>query len=171
MWEIQNYFPLLEDFYKSKRSTLLNLLQILDLHSSTQQDLVMKAMSHVLDNRHHKTEYLDHELDLSFTTDQWRKLIIKKEKKKQLLHRRNLEICTLSHVANDLRSGDLFVLGADFYADYRKDLLPWEACEKLLDEYCQKVSIASSGHKCVAQLKEKLINKAQAVDDLYPELT
>ena len=166
-----NHLPLLKDYYnKDKRSILLRLLKTLDLHSSTQQDALIKAMKYILESSSLKTEYLSKKIDLSFTTKLWRKLIIKKEKGRKVLNRKHLELCVLSHVANDLRSGDLFVVGADFYADYRKELLPWSVCEKMIEEYCAKTKIAANGRECVGELKEKLTRKAQKVDGLYPEL-
>ncbi|MCP4651854.1 MAG: Tn3 family transposase, partial [Candidatus Omnitrophica bacterium] len=116
-------------------------MKTLDLHSSTQQDALIKAMKYILESSSLKAEYLSKKIDLSFTTKLWRKLIIKKEKGKKVLNHKYLELCVLSHVANDLRSGDLFVVGADFYADYRKELLPWSVCEKMIEEYCAKVNI------------------------------
>lgn len=166
-----NHLPLLKDYYnKDKRSILLRLLKTLDLHSSTQQDALIKAMKYVLENSSLKAEHVSKKIDLSFTTKLWRKLIVKKEKGEKVLNRKYLELCVLSHVANDLRSGDLFVVDADFYADYRKELLPWSVCKKMIGEYCEKVKIASNGYDCVKELKDKLTRKAQKVDDLYPEL-
>jgi len=166
-----NYLPLLWSFYRNKRPTLLRLLQTLDIESSTQQDALINAIQYVLDNAKSKEEYLTGKIDLSFTTNQWQKMILKKHKKKWLLNRRYLEMCVLSHVANDLRSGDLFVVGANFYTDYRTKLLPWKACEKILGEYCAKTKIAATGKLCVKKLKMKLINKAAKVDLSYPKLT
>ena len=164
-----NHLPFLLDFFKGKRKTLLRLLDTLDLRSSTQETTLIDGIQIVLDNRNLKNEYISSNVDLSFTTDQWRRLIVKKEAKTQLFNRRYLELCVLSHVANELRSKDLFIVGADSYADYRIDLLPLEACEKILDEYCKKVGIPNSGSECVKQLKEKLTSKAKAVDTSYPD--
>ncbi|MCK4607856.1 MAG: Tn3 family transposase [Gammaproteobacteria bacterium] len=165
-----NYLPLLWDFYRNKRPTLLRLLRTLDLQSSTQQESLINAIKYVLEHAHLKEEYVNDQIDLSFTTNQWQDLILKKRKKK-LLNRRYLELCVLSHVANDLRSGDLFVVGADFYDDYRKGLLQWELCEKILGEYCAKTKIANNSRTFVKHLKIKLANKAAKVDASYPELT
>lgn len=166
-----NYLPLLWDFYRNKRPTLLRLLRTLDLKSSTQQESLIQAIQYVLNNAKSKDEYLTDKIDLSFTTNQWQRLILKKRKKKSLINRRYLEMCVMSHVANDLRSGDLFVVGAGYYADYRSELLPWEACEKILGEYCTKTKIAPNGRACVKKLKAKLTGKARKVDLSYPELT
>ena len=166
-----NHLPFLMDFFKGKRGALMRLLSTLDLRSSTQETALIKAIQIVLNNRNLKHEYISGNIELSFTTEQWRRLIVKKEDKAKAFNRRYLELCVLSHVANELRSKDLFIVGADSYADYRIDLLPLEACKKILDEHCKKVGIPNSGVECVKQLKENLIVKAKSVDASYPETT
>jgi len=165
-----NHLSLLWGFYINKRATLFWLLRTLDLRSSTQQNSLIKAMEYILENSHLKSEYITECLDLSFTTDQWRRLILQKENQQERMVRRYLEVCVVSHIANDLRSGDLFIEGAASYADYRKELLPWDVCEKLLDKYCQKTNIPGNAHDCVHQLRKSLHHKAKKVDALYPDI-
>jgi TnpA family transposase len=166
-----DYLPLLNAFYKSKRATLFRLLQTLSLRSSTQENLLTTAMDYIIEHMNRRSEYLLDEVDLSFTTNTWQKLIIKKEGGIQQLHRHSLELCILSHVANELRSGDLFIVGAEFYADYRKELLSWDVCETILDEHCRTTNIATNGYDFVKKLKEWLSVKAKTVDASYSELT
>ena len=168
-----NYFPFLLDFFRGKRGALLKLLETLDLRSSNQDTVLVKAINFILDKKDEKSEYISDHIDLSFTADTWRKLIVKTENKdgvKELFHHRYLEICILSHVASELRTKDLYVVGADSYDDHRKELLPWETCENLLDDYCNTINIANNGKKFVDQLKERLESKAKAVDDAYPTI-
>src|SRR3990167_1177829 len=165
-----NYFPFLLGFLRGKRDALLQLLQTLDIRSSTQHDLLLKAVKYILDNQDARSEYLSAEIDLSFVTDQWRKLIVKTKKKKQSYHHRYLEICIFTYVAQELRTKDLFIVGGDSYADHRVELVPWTECKKMVDEYCEKTNIADSGIECVRQLKEKLTAKIKEVDDAYPTI-
>ncbi|HAT65623.1 MAG TPA: Tn3 family transposase, partial [Flavobacteriaceae bacterium] len=144
--------------------------ETLDLQSSTQENILREAIQFVLNNKAVKKEYLDDEIDLSFTTEQWRKQIINKsEKGKILLNRRYLELCVFSHVANELRTKDIYIVGAESYADYRDELLPIEQCKEMLEEYCSQTDLPSSGAECVQYLKDKLTAKAKAVDDSYPD--
>ncbi|MCD8525471.1 MAG: Tn3 family transposase [Gammaproteobacteria bacterium] len=165
-----NHLIFLADFYKSKRETLLNLIETLDLRSSTQQTDLLSAIKYILDHREIKSDYLTDSIDLSFTTPQWKKLIIKTEEKNETYHHRNLELCVLSHIANELRSKDLYVLGANSYADYRDELLPWNECEKLLKDYCKKTNLPNTGTAFVKQLKKLLTEKSKAVDKAYPDI-
>jgi hypothetical protein len=149
-----NHLLFLLDFYKKKRETLLNLIDTLTLCSSTQQEGLLSAIKYMLDHREVTSEYLSDDIDLSFTTPQWKKIIVKTEEGKNSYHHHYVELCVLSHVANELRSKDLFIPGANSYADYRDELLPWDVCQKLLKDYCKKAGIANSGAACVKQLKK-----------------
>lgn len=64
----------------------------------------------------------------------------------------------------------MFIVGADSYADYRVELLSLEECGDILNDYCKKIGISSNGAACVKTLKEKLTEKAKAVDGLYPKI-
>jgi TnpA family transposase len=164
-----NYLPFLKDFFRGKRSALIRLLEVLELHSSTQETTLINAIKIVIDNQNSKQESIDVEVDLSFTTEQWKRLIIKKENNKCRFNRCYLELCVLSHVANELRTKDLFIIGSDSYADYRNELLPLEECAKILGIYCEKTGIPTSGIECVKRLREELIAKAKKVDAAYPD--
>ncbi|MBC8231005.1 hypothetical protein H8E77_15745 [bacterium] len=82
---------------------------------------------------------------------------------------RELEIAVLSHLADGIRCGDLYVIGSEEYADYREQLLPWEECETRLLEYCQTLGLPDSAEAFVRQLKDSLTQVANKVDDSYPD--
>lgn len=87
-----------------------------------------------------------------------------------MLHRRHLEVCVFSKVAEELRTGDLCVEGSEKYADYREQLLSWEECKPLLEQHCSELGLAApTPEGLVAQLKEMLSQTAAEVDRAYPE--
>jgi len=49
-----------------------------------------------------------------------------------MVDRRDLEVCVFNYVAALLRAGDLAIAGADSYADYLEQLLPWAVCQSRL---------------------------------------
>lgn len=164
-----NYLPFMLKYYKNNRGSLLSLLTMLEIKSSTNENQILEAIQFVLQNKGARSEYIEGEINLSFTTDQWRKMIVKKVKENKLFHRRYLEICVISHVAGELKSKDLYVEGSDSYADYRNELIPMDECEKILDEYCKQLGIANNSKDFVNELKEKLVRKATLVDNKYPK--
>jgi len=163
-----NHLPFILKRYKSNRNTLLNLLDILNIKSTTNETQLTDAIVHILKNRRARSEYIEDGIDLSFTTDQWRKMIIKKHHGKKLFHRQYLELCVLSEVADELRSKDLYIEGSDSYADYRDELKPMDECEEILEEYCEQLGFANNGKDFVTDLQERLKQKAILIDNQYP---
>jgi len=49
------------------------------------------------------------------------------------------------YLADALQTGDLYVIGAETFADYRAQLLPWVECEARLAAYCTTLGIAERG--------------------------
>src|SRR3546814_2810856 len=60
------------------------------------------------------------------------------------------------------------VLGSESFADYRKQLLPWEECLQRLPAYCEKVGLPGTAKEFVASLKNQLEETAQQLDDKFP---
>ena len=127
-------------------------------------------MNIMLDNEDKKSEYLDIQIDLSFTTEAWRKLIVKKDDQQILLAHRYLEICIFSHLTEYLNSGDIFIDGAESFSDYRKELLSWNECLALLSGYCKKINIPNNAKDFVNHIRTHLIKLAEKVDCAYPEI-
>lgn len=166
----KNYLPLVWEFYENKRPTLFKLLHAINLQSTTQNDSLIKAMNLMLENEGKKPEYLDVQIDLSFTTEAWRKLIVKKKDQQILLTRRYLEICIFSHLAEYLNSSDIFIDGAESFSDYRKELLSWNECSELLSDYCKKVNFPNNAKDFVDNIRTHFIGLAEKVDRAYPEI-
>lgn len=118
--------------------------------------------------RRARAESVEPRISLSFTSDQWRKMIIKKEHGKKMFNRRYLEMCVLSHVAGELKSKDLYIVGSDSYADYRDELLSMDECDKIIDEHCKQLGIPNNSKDFTSFLKDKLSDKATMVDNKYP---
>ncbi|MGC7986034.1 hypothetical protein ACP3XM_24635, partial [Salmonella enterica] len=82
-------------------------------------------------------------------SERWRKLVRRSHGLGNPTNRRYLEVCVFSHLASDLRSGDMCIEGAGTFADYRDQLLPWSECEALLADYCDRISIPSTADSFV----------------------
>ncbi len=57
------------------------------------------------------------------------------------MDRRALEVCVFIHLAVALQAGDLFVVSAETFDDYRTQLLPWTDCEGRLAHYCEALGL------------------------------
>ncbi|EMX0193121.1 Tn3 family transposase [Bacillus cereus] len=162
-----NYLPLLEKFYKNHRKTLFRLITLLEIDSTTQDYSLINALKFLLENEKRKVEHLPSDIDLSFASEQW-KHTIRVEKRTDLLYRKRLEICIFSYLASELKTGDLSVKGSEKYADYRQQLLPWEECQPMVEDYCNELELPSSPTNFVNRLKSWLISAAKTVDLNYP---
>ena len=125
----------------------------------------MKVM---LEHSNKKSEYIDVDLDLSFISEPWLKMVVKKEGKKILLRRRYFEMCVISYLNLGLHSIDVYVEGSRLFESYQKDLKPWKECEEELEEYCRNLRFPNNKKGFVAFLKKRLIDISERVDRLYP---
>ncbi len=157
-------------FYANKRSALFRLLDALELRSATQDNTLMNAIQLIRENESSRAIYLSIDLDLSFTTKHWKKLILCKENGKKVIHRRYLEMSVFTHLAEDLDSNDIFIEGADSFADHRAGMLPHDVCREKMDEYCRSVNLPSNAAEFVRHMRNQLADVAQRVDKNYPTI-
>ena len=108
-----NYYPLMWQFYKSHRKAIFQLVRSLPIHTATQDQSLIDALTYVLAHENRRSFYLDGTLDLSFASEAWQRLIVVKDKKGTRLVRRHLEICAFWAVAAELKAGDLYVDGSE----------------------------------------------------------
>jgi TnpA family transposase len=166
-----SYLPLLWEYFAPKRATLLKLIRILNLQSASQDKSLVDAMKIVLNHAKDSNEYFeDANIDVSFAPEKWQNLIRKKSSSENLISRRYLEMAVFSCLSNELRSGDVFIEGAETYADYRKELLDWKSCEPLLNEYCDEVGIPNTAKGFVKHLRNNFIEVADRVDKQFPDI-
>ena len=168
----KNHLPLLWSTFKSKRPTLFSLLDILNIASANQNNDLIDAMNLICVNQMKRTEHIEinDSINISFATEEWKKLIFDRKDNQKLINRKNLEVCVFSNLASDLKSGDVFINGANSYDDFRKNLLPWVECIKLLPEFCKQVDLPDNKTDFISQLKKRLETTCEKVDGLFPNL-
>lgn len=166
-----NHLPLLWGFYKGQRATLFRVARSLVFRPTTEDRSLVGALRFVLENDRlgRRGEFLGGELDLSFASKRWRKLVVAEVNGRPALARRHLEACVFSSLAWEEKTGDLSVEGSDEYADYREQLLSWEESVPLVEEHCRELGLRPTPGGFVAQLKGMLSATAREVDRLYPE--
>jgi len=163
-----NYLPLLWDHHKSHRSVLFDALAVLKLESATEDRALLDVLTFVREHQHSRSDWLSRDqLHLPFASRRWLTLIQHPNDATQW-NRRQLEICVLSHVADQLENGNLCVIGSDSFADQRRQLLSWNECEPRLPEYCQRIGIPATADEFVKELQRQLKDKAEKVDSGFP---
>jgi TnpA family transposase len=163
-----NDLPLLWPFHAKTRSLLFQLLGLMDIRSATQDTSVLDALAVVVAHRHARRGDLTNEVDLGFTSQRWRNFIIKQQSERAVIDRRRLEVCVFIHLADALQAGDIYVVGAENFDDYRTQLLPWATCERKVAAYCDALGLPQDGDQFVDQLKKQLTEAASSVDAHFP---
>lgn len=169
VWSGGNHLPLLWKPFKSWRAAMFQMAKVLVFHPATQDKALLKALDIVMENEHRKAEWIADEVDLSFASERWHKLVRRSHGLGNPTNRRYLEVCVFSHLASDLRSGDVCIEGAGSFADYRGQLLSWKECEALLPDYCDRIGIAANPQAFVENLKSMLADTAAQVDSEFPQ--
>jgi TnpA family transposase len=168
-----DYLPLLARHYRSHRTVLFGLLDVLQLEATTADRTVLDAAAFLKANRHRVGESIpDHvdgvPVDLGFASELWQK-IVRDRRKPGMLVRRHFEVCVFSALAEELRTGDVAVVGAEAYANYLGQLLSWEACAPLVADYCAEAGLPATAGAFVAALRQELTDTAARVDAGYPD--
>jgi hypothetical protein len=74
-----------------------------------------------------------------------------------------------SYLTQELRTGDVAVIGSESYANLHDQLLSWQACEPLVADYCEQAGLPATAPAFTAALKQKLTATAAKVDAGYPD--
>jgi hypothetical protein len=176
-----NYLPLLEGFYRSHRPALFTLVDALEMTSTTADRSVLDAVEFIRANRDRRSEWIPQTtvhtreeqqvtvtIDVdAFATVAWRKVLRHKDQP-GMLARRHLEVCVFSHLAAELRSGDIAVAGSDSYADLGAQLMSWEECAPLAAQFCEQAGIPTEASELVVFYRRELATTAARVDEGTP---
>jgi len=132
---------------------------------------LLDALAVVSGNRHARRDEVEGGVDLGFASLRWQAFVAKRRSGTGTMDRRALEVCVFVYLADALQTGDMFVVGAETFADYRAQLLPWAECEARLPAYCAALGIPERGADFAAALKAELTTLAAAVDSGFPANT
>lgn len=168
VWSGGNHLPLIWKPFSSWRAAMFRMANTLNFEAATADHSLLDALQVVLDNESRKSEWLLDEVDLSFASDRWRKLVVRSKVKGNPTNRRYLEICVFSHLCSDLRNGDICIEGSESFADHRKQLFSWEECLERLPGYCDRVGLPVNASDFVENLKQLLNSTGDQVDKDFP---
>jgi TnpA family transposase len=181
-----NYFSLIQEFYKSHRAILFRLLEVLPLRSSSQDKTLEAAIQFLLEHRNNRQaslpiitiknagtdseQRLQH-LDLSWIPAKWWYLVTEQRTHvpmPEAVNRRHFEVCVFSHILLELKSGDLYIEGSSDYGDYYSQLIDWEQYDSAIVEYGQQVELPTDPKAFVAHVQQWLTTCATTFDDDFP---
>ena len=174
-----NYYPFLLSGYAGKRNLLFKCLEILSLKSSSQDDILLKAVALIKQNRSNHRDYIEvvknnaTEFSFEWLSDKWQRLVGVNQQAENpvVLHKKYFELAVFSQVMKELKTGDLYVEQSDEYDDYREHLVSWEEFDREVEQYSELVGFPIEEDNFVNHLQRKLQNLAKKVDQSFPENT
>jgi TnpA family transposase len=161
--------------YKSKRSLLFNCVASLALKSSSQDQSLLRALAFIALHRARHKEWLpwqEEVMDLSSISDPWYKLITgrsTKHRRIEAVHRKCFELYVFFEVTRQLKSGDLYVEGSEYFDDYTKHLIGWSQYHEEIDHYPALSGVAVDPEIFVETLQAELMGAADRCDAAFPE--
>ncbi|MFP8887900.1 Tn3 family transposase [Streptomyces mangrovi] len=177
-----NYAPLMRRHFRSHRKVLLDLTEILEMVATSTDDCVLQAVEFCQAMRHRGSQWVPmaytvteedgtrktKTVSADFASQMWQRILFDKHKPGKI-NRRHFEVCTLLYLTQELRTGDVAVIGSESYANLHDQLLSWQACEPLVADYCEQAGLPATAPAFTAALKQKLAATAAKVDAGYPD--
>ena len=173
----RNYLPFLARYYSHQRGALFSFLESVNLLSTSSDRSMTDAIAFLITHRKSRLDRLPIKdealsLDLSFVGEPWWPLVAPDTKsKEEPMHvsRRWFEICAITEVMRELKSGDLCIPGSDRYSDFREQFVSEEECLQGLASYAERSGVPTEPKAFVAALQGKLEAAAQKADRGFPE--
>lgn len=162
--------------YKNKRYIILNLIDSLNVCSSTQDKSIEIALAFITHHRYSNQEWLEIKdtdpvpIDLSLLSEPWFKVVTGLRKKGESvtkIHRHYYEIAVLHTLMGDLNCSDAYVKDAFIYDDPNKQFITWEEFLLHVDNYCEITKKPKDPHAFITSLQEQQREIALMVDKNY----
>ncbi|WP_431961793.1 Tn3 family transposase [Actinacidiphila sp. bgisy160] len=160
---------------------MFDLAEKLEFTATSEDGRVLDALAHAQRHEGARGEYITAfneeggRVDISFATQNWQKAVVDKTRPGQFV-RKHFEAMVFAALAEELRTGDVAVVGSEEYVDWSEQLLVWEVVEEKLADYLVEVGLAEEGETAVfdakffrRQLEDKLRSAAAAADAGYPD--
>jgi hypothetical protein len=118
--------------------------------ATSEDSRVLDALAHAQRHQAARGEYITafneegEEVDISFATQNWRKAVVDKTRSGQFV-RKHFEAMVFTALAEELRTGDVAVVGSEEYADWSEQLLACEVVQETLGSCLVEVGLAEQG--------------------------
>lgn len=175
----KNFLPFLAKPYASQRALLLNCVEVMDLHTSSQDPAMERLIAALEMLRSQRRDVVEvASLGLSIDTDfgwmsaNWRRHVFPKDwgvERAGWMQRRYFEMAVLFQIKDELKSGDLFVPGGERYDDYREELVDDATFQSELAGYGEVSGISTDPGSFVSTLRDQLRTRCDEVNTRFPE--
>ena len=181
-----NYLPFLLPLYRSHRAAFFRLLEVLPLHSTTQDQSLIEAIAFVQAHRPKRKVWIDvvvkddaqpttekqdkPVLTLDWVPTKWWELVTGQKTHLPTptqVHRMHFEICVFSHLLLELQSGDVYLEGSDEYGNYYAQLISWEDYHASIQAYGDMIHLPVDPEAFVQHVKQQLMDAATTTDQSF----
>ncbi|GAA3074087.1 hypothetical protein GCM10017600_26670 [Streptosporangium carneum] len=159
---------------------MFDLAAKLEFKATSADDSVLVALEHARAHEALRRDFIplpppiagggDPESGIMFGSGNWWRAVTDRHQP-GMVARRHFEAMVFTYLAEELRTGDIAVVGAGEYADWGANLLPWEQCEPLLEGFCAQVGLPDTAAAFVAQLRGAHLAAAARLDAEYEDNT
>ena len=166
--------------FAKKKSIFFKILTVLKIHSTSQDDSIVKAIQFMIYHRSGRSKWIpttnDKKPDIpslknvKWIHKRWWFLITGLKKRNffpQEIKKEQFEVCLCEQVALELKCGDLYVEDSIEFSDWRKELVSWETCQATLSSFVQMVGLPVDKPGFIHHVKSILIQKAHEADTKY----
>jgi TnpA family transposase len=185
-----NHVPLVARHFRKDRAAMLAMLDALCLEATSADTSVLDLLEHVREHAGLTRDYIpDHIVvcdeggtplldehghprakvfGTSFASRDWN-IAIRDREHPGMFVRRHLEACVFTYLAEELRTGDIAVAGADSYASWAGQLISPARAAELLPGFCAEVGLPATAGEFREALQGKLAAQCAATDAGYPD--
>ncbi|MDA8370094.1 MAG: transposase, partial [Nocardiopsaceae bacterium] len=170
---------LVHRFFKKDRSVMFDLAGHLELKATSSDDSVLVALEHAREYAGKRRDFIplpppaeedDPESGIGFASGNWRRVVCDR-KHPGMVERRHFEAMVFCYLAEELRTGDVAVVGSNEYADWSEHLLPWSECERRLSAFCAEVGLPDTAAGFVDHLKHQHLDASMELESGYADNT
>ncbi len=129
------------------RALMFDLAEKLEFTVTSEDGRVLDALAHAQRNEAARGEYISalgedgERVDISFATQNWQKAVVDRSRPGQFV-RWHFEAMVFTYLAEELRTGDVAVVGSEEFDDWSGQLLEWEVVEEKLPTDLVEVGLA-----------------------------
>ena len=172
-----NYEVLVHRHFIKDRAVMFELAGKLDLVATSTDDSVLAALEHAQAYQVKRRDFIpmppavdgdNPESGIAFASQNWRRAVTDR-RQPGMVARRHFEAMVFTYLAEELRTGDIAVVGAGEYADWRTNLLTWEECEPLLAGFCAEAGLPATAAGFTGRLRQAHLDAAAGLDAGYED--
>jgi hypothetical protein len=172
-----NHEVLVHRFFRKDRAVMLDLIAQLELKATSSDDSVLAALEHVREYAAKRRDFIplppptdadDPASGIAFASGNWQRVVCDR-RRPQMVERRHFEAMVFCYLAEELRTGDVAVVGSNEYADWSEHLLSWDECEQKLAAFCGEVGLPDTAAGFVDHLRHQHLDAAIALEAGYAD--